>query len=80
MMQQFGQNFKILDGALHMDESTPHIHVRSVFVAPNKDGDLMPNQSQALTAMGFKPGDPDKTLSKFNNIQITFTAYARESR
>ena len=78
MTKQFGKNFKILDGALHMDESTPHIHVRSVFVAPNKDGDLMPNQSQALKAMGFKPGDPDKTLSKFNNVQQTFTAYARE--
>ena len=75
---KFGEHFHVLDWALHLDESTPHIHERHVFDCENKYGEVAPQQEKALEALGFDPPDPDKPLSRRNNRKITFDAACRK--
>ena len=63
---KFGEHVHVLDWALHLDESTPHIHERHVFDCENKYGEMAPQQEKALEALGFELPDPDKPLSRRN--------------
>ena len=75
---KFGEHVHVLDWALHLDESTPHIHERHVFDCENKHGEVAPQQEKALEALGFELPDPDKPLSRRNNRKITFDAACRK--
>ena len=75
---KFGDHVHVLDWALHLDESTPHIHERHVFDCENKYGELAPQQEKALEALGFDLPDPNKSLSRRNNRKITFDAACRK--
>ena len=75
---KFGEYVHVLDWALHLDESTPHIHERHVFDCENKYGEVAPQQEKALEALGFELPDPDKSLSRRNNRKITFDAACRK--
>ena len=75
---KFGEHVHVLDWALHLDESTPHIHERHVFDCENKYGEIAPQQEKALEALGFDLPDPDKPLSRRNNRKITFDAACRK--
>ena len=75
---KYGDHVHVLDWALHLDESTPHIHERHVFDCENKYGEIAPQQEKALEALGFEPLDPDKPLSRRNNRKITFDAACRK--
>ena len=75
---RFGDHVHVLDWALHLDESTPHIHERHVFDCENQYGEVAPQQEKALEALGFDPPDPDKPLSRRNNRKITFDAACRK--
>ena len=75
---KFGEHVHVLDWALNLDESTPHIHERHVFDCENKYGEVAPQQEKALEALGFDPPDPDKPLSRRNNRKITFDAVCRK--
>ena len=55
---RFGDHVHVLDWALHLDESTPHIHERHVFDCENKYGEVAPQQEKALEALGFDLPDP----------------------
>ena len=77
MDQRFGSNVHILDWALHMDESTPHIHERHVFDAENQYGEVAPQQEKALEALGFELPDPTKKPGKYNNRKMVFDATCR---
>ena len=74
---RFGDHVHVLDWALHLDESTPHIHERHVFDCENKYGEVAPRQEKALEALGFELPDPGKPLSRRNNRKITFDAACR---
>ena len=74
---KFGEHFHVLDWALHLDESTPHIHERHVFDCENKYGEVAPQQEKALEALGFELPKPDKPLGRYNNRKITFDAACR---
>ena len=76
--ERFGTHVHLLDWALHLDESTPHIHERHVFDCENKYGEVAPQQEKALEVLGFDLPDPDKPLSRRNNRKITFDAACRE--
>ena len=76
--ERFGTHVHLLDWALHLDESTPHIHERHVFDCENKYGEIAPQQEKALEALGFDLPDPDKPLSRRNNRKITFDAACRK--
>ena len=73
---RFGDHVHVLDWALDLDESTPHIHERHVFDCENKYGEVAPQQEKALEALGFELLDPGKPLSR-NNRKITFDAACR---
>ena len=75
---RFGDHVHVLDWALHLDESTPHIHERHVFDCENKYGEVAPQQEKALEALGFELPDPGKPLSRRNNRKITFDAAYRK--
>ena len=75
---KFGEHIHMLDWALHLDESTPHIHERHVFDCENKYGEIAPQQEKALETLGFELPDPDKPLSRRNNRKITFDAACRK--
>ena len=75
---RFGGHVHVLDWALHLDESTPHIHERHVFDCENKHGEVAPQQEKALEALGFDLPDPDKPLSRRNNRKIAFDAACRK--
>lgn len=69
---------KTLDYSLHCDETTPHIHKRSVWVCHDKNGSLMVGQGQALKEMGIEAPDPSKKESRKNNAKMTFSKICRE--
>ena len=73
-----GMPFVILDVALHMDETTPHVHIRRVWNGHDKDGNLIPNQNDALKRAGVELPDPSKQEGRYNNRKMAFDAWARE--
>ena len=75
---KYGEHVHVLDWALHLDESTPHIHERHVFDCENKYGEVAPQQEKALEALGFELPDPNKPLSRRNNRKIAFDAACRK--
>lgn len=76
--QRYGDNLIPLDASLHREESTDHIHFRFTLGARDKFGHFMPNQNQALEAMGFQP-DPSKPRGRYNNPLVSFTDELRET-
>ena len=44
--ERFGSHVHILNWALHLDESTPHIHERHVFDCENQYGEIAPQQEK----------------------------------
>lgn len=75
--ERFGSHVHILDWALHIDESTPHIHERHVFDCENRYGELCPQQEIALEALGFELPEPEKKLGRHNNRKMVFDATCR---
>ena len=75
---RFGDHVHVLDWALHLDESTPHIHERHVCDCENKYGEVAPQQEKALEALGFELPDPGKPISRRNNRKITFDSACRK--
>ena len=75
---KYGNHVHVLDWALHLDESTPHIHERHVFDCENRYGEVAPQQEKALEALGFDLPDPGNPLSRRNNRKITFDAACRK--
>ena len=74
MFSSYKDNMIALDGALHMEEQTPHIHFRCVFVTADENGTLLPNQTKALEEMGFQSGK----RTRYDNALIRFTDHVRE--
>lgn len=69
---------KILNYAVHMDESTPHVHFRRVWVAKGKDGLWTVNQAKSLEQMGVQRPHPEKTEHIYNNAKMTYTKDCRD--
>lgn len=76
--KRYGSHVHILDWALHLDEATPHVHVRQVYDALNKYGELCPQQEKALEELGFELPDLTKKRSRFNNRKMCFDAECRK--
>lgn len=75
--KRFGSHVHTLDWALHLDESTPHIHERHVFDCENRYGELCPQQENALEELGFELPEPDKKPGRYNNRKMVFDASCR---
>ena len=74
---KYGDHVHVLDWALHLDESTPHIHERHVFDCQNRYGELCPQQEKALEELGIPLPNPDKPKGRHNNRKQTFDAVCR---
>jgi hypothetical protein len=71
-------DIKLLNAGIHVDETTPHIHLRQVYTAIDKDGDLYPSQTDCLKNMGIERPDPTKKKTKYNNPKVTFSQRNRK--
>ena len=78
LQKRYGENFHILDWALHVDEATPHIHERHVFDCENQYGEICPQQEKALEMMGIDLPFPEKKPGKNNNRKMVFDKICRE--
>lgn len=71
-----------LNSSLHLDESTPHIHQRKVFVYKERNPDgttrLEIGKEKALEQAGIPLPFADEPESRFNNRLITYTAMIRD--
>ena len=76
--ERFGKHIHVLDWALHLDETSPHIHARQVFDVENRYGEIEPKQEKALEQLGIPLPFPDKKPSKVNNRKVTFDSMCRE--
>jgi len=76
--ERFGKHVHVLDWALHLDETSPHIHARQVFDVENRYGEIEPKQEKALEQLGIPLPFPDKKPSKVNNRKVTFDSICRE--
>ncbi len=77
MQAAYGTHWRLLDGALHFDESTPHCHIRAVWTAEGKDG-LQVSENQALRALGIQRPNLEQPEGRHNCPKQTFTQQARE--
>ena len=77
MQATYGTHWRLLDGALHFDESTPHCHIRAVWTAEGKDG-LQVSENQALRARGIQRPKLEQPEGRHNCPKQTFTQQARE--
>ena len=77
MRATYGAHWRLLDGALHFDESRPHCHIRAVWTAEGKDG-LQVSENQALRALGIQRPDMEQPEGRLNNPKQTFTQRSRE--
>ena len=78
LTSRYGEHFHILDWALHLDETTPHIQERHVFDCEDKYGHRFPQQEKALEMMGIELPDPSKPKSATNCRKVTFDKICRE--
>lgn len=69
---------KILDATLHMDEATPHWHVRRVFEFEDKYGMKDVGIKRALEQAGIDLPDPEKEEGRYNNAKMRFDAFMRD--
>lgn len=67
----------ILSIALHVDEASPHLHIRRVWDYTDRDGLTRLGQAKALEAAGVPLPDPSKPVGRYNNRKQTFDAMAR---
>lgn len=72
-----GDHMHILSMALHMDETTPHIHIRRVWDYTDRDGLTRLGQAKALEQAGIELPDPTKPAGRYNNRKMTFDTRAR---
>lgn len=70
-------NFQILDMAIHMDEYTPHAHVRGVWIAHDKNGHAYPSQTGAFKEMGLEAPNSARKRDRFNNPKQIYTERSR---
>lgn len=76
---RFGEHVHILDWALHLDETTPHVHERHVFDMKNGKGEeIEPKQEKTLELMGIPLPKPNEPSNRKNNRKITFDAICRD--
>ena len=78
--QRYGENLIPLTASLHRDEACDHIHFRYALGAVDKFGHFMPNQNQALAAMGFDGRNPETgKKDRYHNPLVAFTDEVRET-
>lgn len=73
-----GMPTQIMDVALHLDEASPHAHIRRVWQYQDEAGTWHVGQNKALKAAGVELPDPSKPEGPKNNRKMTYDAMCRE--
>lgn len=76
--ERFGEHVHIIDWALHLDETTPHVHERHVFDVVNKYGEVELKQEKALAELGISRPKSGKDSGQYNNRKMAFDAICRD--
>lgn len=71
-----GDHLRILNFSVHVDEASPHIHMRSVWEYDQGDHKAL-GQNKALQSAGVSLPEPDKKESRYNNRMMTVEAEFR---
>ncbi|MBQ7699374.1 MAG: plasmid recombination protein [Clostridia bacterium] len=71
---------RILGYTMHLDEpdAAPHVHVRRVWIAHDKDGNEIVSQTKAFEEMGVKAPKEGEEIGRYNNPKVTFTLACRD--
>lgn len=79
MMQKLQESgyYQPLDMALHLDETSLHIHARGTYYIQDQFGYCVPNQTKALEAMGYERPDTSRKQDRYNNALVSFTSDMR---
>lgn len=72
-----GGHMHILNVCIHLDETSPHAHIRRVWDYTDKGEHIRLGQNKALRAAGIPLPHPDKPEGRYNNRKITFDTMAR---
>lgn len=72
-----GGHMHVLSMALHLDETSPHVHIRRVWDYADRDGLTRLGQGKALQAAGVPLPDPSKAVGRYNNRKMSFDSMAR---
>lgn len=80
LQRRYRPNFRLLNATIHMDEATPHMHLRYVMCAHDKDGHLYPAFNKGLKELNIEPATrwQDEPQGKYNNRAIGFTDRLRD--
>lgn len=75
--KNFRRNIKVLDVAIHFDETSPHAHVRQVY-SYNDGGIAKIGQAKALEQLEIELPDPTKKIGRNNNRKMTLDKQLRQ--
>ena len=79
IIEKYGKNMTILDLAIHKEESSVyHAHLRRVWYATDKNGNLYPAKDKALEELGIELPHPEKKKDRYNNRTIAQTEEERQ--
>lgn len=73
-----GNHLHVLNYAVHVDETSPHAHIKRVWDCVDDNGNLTIAQDKALEASGIERPNPNKRDDRDNNRKMTFDAMYRE--
>lgn len=73
-----GNIFGILNISFHNDETTPHCHVRRLWFAKDKDGNVYSSIDKALEQAGIDRPDLIRRDGRYNNRKESFDKEMRE--
>lgn len=74
----WGDHCKILDMALHMDEATPHVHIRRVWITHDAEGNAYVNQKKSLNDLEITNPKRDGNDTRYSNAKMSFTESDRK--
>lgn len=75
--QEHDNCMRILTVAVHLDEASPHAHVRRVWEYTDRYGYRRLGQNKALEAAGLPLPNPEKPIGRYNNRKQSFDGWAR---
>ena len=76
--QEHGNHMHILNVAIHLDEKTPHAHIRRVWDYENDRGEHQVGQDKALEQAGVPLRDSSQPRGRHNNRKQVFDSMCRD--
>ncbi|QFJ53390.1 hypothetical protein [Pseudobutyrivibrio xylanivorans] len=77
-LEKYNSNCHVLDWAIHVDEKSPHAHIRKCWDYINENGDLAISKENALEKLGISRVDEHLPQGRRNNRTVAFDTMMRE--